>query len=144
MCGLQRLDAQQLVRAVDERPHRQGNPALRRPLHQDMGEKLLKLHGFHAPKQRMMHIVQGNHILNDAIGMPLADTRLHHVERHTPAEEAADEDRGRVTPRALFAERRVHRSEQQPIPAPVHPKGDAPVERRLVCRQGIVLLLGIE
>ena len=102
---LQRLDAQQLVRAVDERPHRQGNPALRRPLHQHMGEKLLKLHGFHAPKQRMMHIVQGNHILNDAIGMPLADARLHHVERHTPAEEAADEDRGRVTPRALFAER---------------------------------------
>ena len=28
---LQRLDAQQLVRAVDERPHRQGNPALLRP-----------------------------------------------------------------------------------------------------------------
>lgn len=92
----------------------------------------------------MVYIVQGNHILNDAIGMALPDTRLHHIKRHALAEETADEDCGRITPRALFAERGVHRPEQQPIPAPIHPKGDAPVERRLVCGQRIVLLFGIE
>ena len=57
---------------------------------------------------------------------------------------AETEDEEILKARALFAERGVHRPEQQPIPAPIHPKGDAPVERRLVCGQRIVLLFGIE
>ena len=74
--------------------------------------------------------LQGDNVLNDAIGQAFFNLRLHHIQHAGALVKTAHQQRRRVAARTGLAQTRVAGTEKQPLVIALYPKMQAVGKRR--------------
>lgn len=110
---LQGLNPEHLVRNVFYWPNRQGNALFRRFPHKDFREKFLELDCFDRPGKAIISSLQGDNVLDYAVGMAFSYPGFQNVKPHCLAAQASYQNCRRIAAGSSLAKGRIASPETQ-------------------------------